>query len=55
MYLPVCVVLEISILPPTHFEGLEIPGGGGGLKELKELCTVKLKFSQRDGDPRENL
>ena len=37
MYLPVCVVLEISILPPTHFEGLEIPGGGEGLKKFKRI------------------
>lgn len=40
MYLPVCVVLEISMLPPPPLEVLEIPGGGGSLKKLKELNTV---------------
>ena len=31
----------LSKLPPPPLEVLAIPGGGGGLKKLKELITVK--------------
>lgn len=44
MYLLLLVVLEISILPPPSLAGLEISGGGGGLKKLKESCILKLEF-----------